>query len=97
MNKTPSPFCIQTESGKLELTKGSYLTLQKRKSEIFKTVKKTKQISHTQNQKRTLTRNTKQQNRYPNRVIKSTKNELALRDSNKNIFLFRVGHDRELF
>lgn len=32
MNKTPSPFCIDTHSGKLELTKGAYLTMLKRKN-----------------------------------------------------------------
>lgn len=32
MNKTPSSFCIETHWGKLELTKGSYLTLLKRKN-----------------------------------------------------------------
>lgn len=46
MNKTPTAFCVETHSGLLELTKGSYLTLLKRQNEILKTVKKTKPISH---------------------------------------------------
>lgn len=51
MNKTPSPFCIDTHCGQLELTKGSYLTLLKRKNEVFGTVKKTKHISYPENRK----------------------------------------------
>lgn len=40
-----SPFCIETQLGKLELTKGAYLTLQKRKSSTFRTLAKTKVIT----------------------------------------------------
>lgn len=43
MNKN-SPFCVETQLGKLELTKGNYLTLQKRKSSTFRTLPKTKII-----------------------------------------------------
>jgi len=43
MNKN-SPFCVETQLGKLELTKGNYLTLQKRKSSTFRTLPKNKII-----------------------------------------------------
>lgn len=39
-----SPFCVETQTGKLELTKGAYLTLQKRKTSTFRTITKTKPI-----------------------------------------------------
>ena len=39
-----SPFYVETHIGKLELTKGAYLTLQKRKSSTFRTLAKTKII-----------------------------------------------------
>jgi hypothetical protein len=37
-----SPFYVETYAGRLELTKGAFLTLQKRKNSTFKTVAKTK-------------------------------------------------------
>ena len=43
MNKG-SPFYVETYLGKLELTKGAYLTLQKRKSSTIRTLEKTKII-----------------------------------------------------
>ena len=39
-------YCIETNSGKLELMKGAYLTLKKRKTTLEKTIKKTKTICH---------------------------------------------------
>lgn len=62
MNKTPSPFCIDTHCGQLELTKGSYLTLLKRKGEIFGTVKKTKHINHVENRKKTVSKTNRRRN-----------------------------------
>lgn len=50
-----SPYYVTTNSGKLELTKGAYLTLMKRKNSICKTLQKSKQIIHSNKQsKRTL-------------------------------------------
>lgn len=48
-----SPYCVTTNSGKLELTKGAYLTLMKRKNSICKTLQKSKIInnSYKQNKK----------------------------------------------
>jgi hypothetical protein len=43
MNKG-SPFYVETHIGKLELTKGAYLTLQKRKCSTIRTLEKTKMI-----------------------------------------------------
>ena len=40
-----SPFCVQTNLGKLQLTKGAFLTLQKRKNSTLRTLAKTKVIS----------------------------------------------------
>jgi hypothetical protein len=37
-----SPFYVETYAGRLELTKGAFLTLQKRKNSTFKTVARTK-------------------------------------------------------
>ena len=39
-----SPFYVETQLGKLELTKGAFLTLQKRKSSTLRTLVKTKSI-----------------------------------------------------
>lgn len=41
-----SPYYVTTNAGKLELMKGCYLTLMKRKNSAAKTLKKTKQIVH---------------------------------------------------
>lgn len=43
MNKG-SPFYVETPLGKLELSKGAYLTLQKRKYSTLRTLAKTKII-----------------------------------------------------
>lgn len=43
MNKG-SPFCVETNLGKLELTKGNFLTLQKKKMSTLRTLAKTKII-----------------------------------------------------
>ena len=43
MNKT-SPFSVDTNTGPLQLTKGAFLTLQKRKNSTFRTLFKTKPI-----------------------------------------------------
>jgi len=40
-----SPFYVETQLGKLELTKGAYLTLQKRKASTLRTLTKTKPIN----------------------------------------------------
>ncbi len=45
-----SPYYVTTNSGKLELTKGAYLTLMKRKNSVAKTLQKTKTISHSYKQ-----------------------------------------------
>lgn len=42
-----SPYYVTTNSGKLELTKGAYLTLMKRKNSICKTLQKSKPISQS--------------------------------------------------
>lgn len=50
-----SPYYVTTNSGKLELTKGCYLTLMRRNNSVAKTLQKTKPISHShRNNKRTL-------------------------------------------
>ena len=50
-----SPYYVTTNSGKLELTKGSYLTLMKRKNSVAKTLQKSKPITHSNKQnKRTI-------------------------------------------
>jgi|688.fasta_scaffold1210266_2 hypothetical protein len=40
-----SPFYVETHLGKLELTKGAFLTLQKRKQSTLRTLAKTKIIA----------------------------------------------------
>ena len=40
-----SPFFVETHQGKLELTKGAFLTLQKRKQTTLRTLAKTKTIN----------------------------------------------------
>jgi hypothetical protein len=37
-----SPFYVETYAGRLELTKGAFLTLQKRKNSALRTLQKTK-------------------------------------------------------
>ncbi len=42
-----SPYYVTTNSGKLQLTKGAYLTLMKKKNTICKTLQKSKQIQRS--------------------------------------------------
>jgi hypothetical protein len=44
-----SPFYIETNIGKLELTKGAFLTLQKRKTSTLRTLAKSKPIAKDAN------------------------------------------------
>lgn len=53
-----SPYYVTTNVGKLELMKGCYLTLMRRKKSAEKTLKKTKIITHPYKQsKRTIKKN----------------------------------------
>ena len=50
-----SPYYVTTNSGKLELSKGSYLTLMKKNNSVAKTLQKSKFIYHVAKQnKRTI-------------------------------------------
>jgi hypothetical protein len=42
-----SPYYVTTNSGKLELTKGSYLTLMKRNRSVARTLQKSKVVTHS--------------------------------------------------
>ena len=59
MSKAPSPYSIETISGTLELSKGAYLTMMKRKNSTIKTLCKSKPISHSNNLKQTLKKSKK--------------------------------------
>lgn len=53
-----SPYYVTTNAGKLELMKGCYLTLMRRKKSAEKTLKKAKIITHPYKQsKRTIKKN----------------------------------------
>jgi hypothetical protein len=47
-------YFIKTKTGVLELSKGAYLTMQKRKKTSITTLKKTKQIVHSCSTTKTL-------------------------------------------
>lgn len=93
MSKVPSPYCIETESGKLELMKGAYLTLLKRKSSTIRTMEKSKPICHFGN-KKTVKKN--MTSSY-GRSYLASKNEVLMKDKKKNNLVFSVFRDRELF
>lgn len=62
-----SPFYVETNLGKLELTKGAYLTMQKRKNSTIKTLVKTKAITKDSNKptvRRTLRPRHDEDSRY---------------------------------
>ena len=59
MSKAPSPYSIETLQGTLELSKGAYLTMIKRKNSTIKTLCKSKPISHSNNFKPTLKKSKK--------------------------------------
>lgn len=81
MSKTPSPYYIETECGKLELMKGTYLTMLKRKELGKNTVVKSKQIRHQVNKKTVKRQATKS---YGRKVIQ-IKNSIIMKDKlNKN-------------
>lgn len=71
--KIPSPYFIETVSGKLELTKGTYLTLQRRKEHVSKTLRKTKQIKHnfSASQKDKLTKKSKITPHFQNNLLEN--------------------------
>lgn len=90
MSKVPSPYCIDTESGKLELMKGAYLTLLKRKSSTMKTIEKSKAICHFGNKKTVKKNMTKS---YGRSCIAS-RNEIVMKDKRSNNLIFSVFKDR---
>ena len=47
-------YCVETNAGKLELSKGAYLTMLKRKGVPTKTLAKMKPISHCHEKKSTV-------------------------------------------
>ena len=50
-----SPYCVTTNLGKLQLSKGAFLTLMKRKNSICNTLQKSKKIiCSSKNNKKTL-------------------------------------------
>lgn len=76
-----SPYYVTTNSGKLQLSKGSYLTLMKRKNSVAKTLQKSKLITHTYKQnKKTL----KKSNNIWKQKIYSVNKDIVLMTSKKN-------------
>ena len=90
MSKVPSPYCIDTECGKLELMKGAYLALQKRKSSTMKTIEKSKAIYHFGSKKTVKKKMTKSYGRS----MSSSRNEIVMKDKRSNSLIFSVFKDR---
>lgn len=93
-----SPYYVTTNSGKLELTKGAYLTLMKRKSSICKTLQKSKPINHSYKQNKKTIK--KSYNEWKEKMH-SLNNEMVLMTGKKNGQVmtrsFAVRYDREVF
>ena len=96
MSKIRSPYSVETQSGTLELTKGTYLTLLKRKSSGIKTLIKSKPISHISNNKNTVKKPLSKS--YGRGSIRSSlRNQLLLKDKAGKGHVFEVCGDRDLF
>lgn len=96
MSKIRSPYSIETASGSLELTKGTYLTLLRKKPSAIKTLIKSKPISHFSNNKNTVKKPlTKSYGRTSLRS--SLRNEIVLKDKTGKGHIFDVCGDKELF
>lgn len=82
-------YCIETNSGKLELSKGAYLTMMKRKTN--KTLTKRKPITHFNEKKSTVK---KHQGKHIGRSLKASKqNELVIKDRFNNSYTFGINSD----
>ena len=98
MNRTPSPYCVETISGTLELTKGTYLTMLKRKESTVKTLAKTKPIARL-----TATRTVKKQGSTVGGIRKSirsqilTKGQILMKGQALQSHMFQVYADEQLF
>ena len=98
MNKTPSPYCVQTISGTLELTKGTYLTMLKRKQSTIKTLIKSKPISRLTNSKQTVKKNLKKSMGWVSSSLRrSTRSQILMKDRQDKTHVFKVCGDEQLF
>lgn len=87
MNTSPTSYFIETQSGKLQLTKGTYLTLLKRKSSVLKTLHKTNPL-HTNN-KKTIKKHYRLASTH--KMLKSLgPNQIVMRDKNRKSLMFSV-------
>ena len=95
MNTSPTSYFIETQSGKLQLTKGTYLTLLKRKSSALKTLDKSKPLYSAYN-KKTIKKHYSHGSSH--KMIKSLgPNRIALKDRRKNTLMFSVNEDHTIF
>ena len=100
MNKAPSPYTIETGSGTIELTKGAYLTMLKRKSSVNKTLIKSKPISHYSNLKQTVkTKMIKSlkaggRNSIRNSLRRSLRDSIAMKDNLNKSHSFAICNDQ---
>lgn len=85
MSKAPSPYSVETLVGTLELSKGAYLTMMKRKNSTIKTLCKSKQISHSCNVKPTMKKSKKLTYSYvaDSKAMKSSVKDRSLSRSTK--------------
>jgi hypothetical protein len=89
-------YCVETKAGKLEVSKGAYLTMMKRKNNAVKTLAKRKPISHYHEKKTTVKKPlVKSMGRSINRSLRQK--ELLIRDSQNNSYTFGLSNDREVF
>lgn len=93
-----SPYYVTTNSGKLELTKGAYLTLMKRKSSICKTMQKSRGMNRSYKQnKKTIKKNYTE---WKQRIY-SINDETIMMSASRRGFdkarSFKVKPDRQVF
>lgn len=93
-----SPYYVTTNSGKLELTKGSYLTLMKRNYSVAKTLQKSKLLSHSIKQSKKTIK--KSYNPIKSKIYSANK-EIVLMTAKRNNHTisrqFVIKPDREVF
>lgn len=95
MSKAPSPYCVDTEAGPLELTKGTYLTMLRRKSSVTRTLTKTKPIAHFHSKKTIKRPYARPGTRF---LLRNQKlDEIHFRDRNDKQYKFSIYSDGQVF
>ena len=86
-------YCVETKKGKVEVSKGAYLTILKRKTTTKKTPTKTKLIYHLKEAKKTV-----KPEQMNERVRRSARlNNIVMKDRKNNSHVFTISNDHYMF